>query len=107
MSVNEKIAELLNDESFMNGLDNIHSMEEFREAFSAHGVELTVEEVKELAKSLVIVSKDGELNAEQLENVSGGLNIFKVVSDLWNAAKKGWSYGQKFCDWMYNTFGIV
>lgn len=103
MNKNEKIAELLNDESFMNGLDNIHSMEELCEAFAANGVEITVTEAEELAKNLVVISKNGELDIEQLENVAGG----GIIQDMWSWAKKGWSYGGKFCDWMYKTFGIV
>lgn len=98
-----KIIELLNDEKFINNLESIKTMEEFRNAFAENGVEITVEEAEGLAKNLVAISKNGELNVEQLDDVAGG----GFVQDLWKWGTKGWSYGKKFCDCMYKTFGIV
>lgn len=103
MIESKKITELLNDKGFINNLENIKSMEDFCAAFAQHGVEITVEEAENLAKNLVAIAKDGELNAEQLDTVAGG----GFVQDLYKWGRKGWDYGRNFCDWMYKTFGIV
>lgn len=103
MIESKKITELLNDEGFINNLENIKSMEDFSAAFAQYGVEITVEEAENLAKNLVAIAKDGELNVEQLDDVAGG----GFVQDLWKWGTKGWNYGKKFCDYMYKTFGIV
>lgn len=109
MDENEKIIQLLNDEGFINGLQNIDTMEGLREAFAENGIILTQEEVEELAKTLVCIAKDKEFEAEELDTVVGGgiISTINKIKKLYKWGKKGWEYGEKFCDWMYETFGIV
>lgn len=106
MSREEKIAELLNSENFISKLDSIHSYEELAEEFGNNGVDISADEVEALSKDLVVLSKTGELDLEQLDSVSGGVTVGQTAKLCWTGWKAGWSAGKKFSDWMYNTFGV-
>lgn len=75
----EKLNELLQDETFLTALSQLDSAEAAQKLFADNGLELAVEEVKEVLKSAVALSAD-ELDADALDNVSGGALWIRPVS---------------------------
>jgi len=67
----KKVRELLEDEAFGKKVENLETVEELKEAFKAQGVELTAEEVYDICEA-VTAPKDGEISADQLDQISGG-----------------------------------
>ena len=67
----KKLQTLLGSEDFGKEIENVQSAEELQRAFAAHGVELTVDEVREICVAIT-VRKDGTLDEDALEQVSGG-----------------------------------
>ncbi len=108
MTKEEKIVELLNDPEFMNNLDSLKSMNDLSKAFAENGVELSESDVQQLSNSLVKMNTSSELDAESLDEVSGGagFGLQETISICVGALKLGWKYGGKFCDWVYKTFGV-
>ena len=45
---------------------------EVQAAFAEKGIDLTIEEISTIARTCAALSEDGELDADSLENVSGG-----------------------------------
>lgn len=69
----EKLAELLKDEA---SADEIiaDSAEETQKILQNKGLDFSVDELKELAKSLLSNDDTGEMDEKALERVSGGVN---------------------------------
>lgn len=77
MSVVEKRFEeagvLLEKEEFLGKLSKVENDEACQKLFAEYGVDLSVEDIRLMVKeSANASSENGELSAEQLENVSGG-----------------------------------
>jgi hypothetical protein len=71
-----KISKLFHDEGFQKEAENCKTMEDFQALFTAHGVEISLEETIELISQIAEKKKqqdDGEISEEALENVAGGL----------------------------------
>ena len=66
----EKIIALAKDEQFINSLLTMEDNVEVQKAFAEKGVDLTVEQIDQMAEMLF--GRDGELNEGELEAVSGG-----------------------------------
>lgn len=103
----EKAAELLKDDDFMSKLDTLDGVDELCNAFRENGADLTPEETKMLVGELLSTVGTKELSADQLENVSGGVNVLSGIQTCVKGLTTGWKWGQQFCDWMYKTFGVV
>ena len=67
----EKLEALQNYETFEQELAMVNTPEEMQELFAKHGVELSLEEVRELVASVAKTNSD-ELSVEDLEDVAGG-----------------------------------
>ena len=61
----------LEDEAFVKELVEMENPEEVQAALNAKGAEITVDEVKAIAKSLS-QQAEGELDEDALEDVAGG-----------------------------------
>ena len=70
----EKILALLENEAFRAELEKLGSAEEILAAFKAKGVEVTAEDLQAL------VGGFGELDLDELDNVSGGAVKFLPIS---------------------------
>ena len=64
----EKVSALLQDESFKGKLENAEDLDEVAASFRAEGIQVTAEELA----TAMDQTADGELNEDELENVSGG-----------------------------------
>ena len=70
----------LEDEAFVKELVEMENPEEVQAALNAKGAEITVDEVKAIAKSLS-QQAEGELDEDALEDVAGG-SILGVATQL-------------------------
>ncbi len=70
-------AELMQDEEFMNKFLATQSAEEAVKLFAENGVEITAEELT-AAINAAAEQKEGELEAEELDNVAGGISWVTV-----------------------------
>lgn len=98
----EKLEALQNNEAFALELDKVESPEQMQALLTAHGVELTLDEVCDLVVNSVKMNGD-ELSAEDLENVSGGSWYWDVLKFLGKEVAK-WAI-KKGLDWVYDKFG--
>ena len=67
----EKLGALQNQEGFEQELAQVVTPEDMQKLFAKHGVELTLDEVREVVNQAGAQNKD-ELTAEDLEDVAGG-----------------------------------
>lgn len=63
----ERIMELANDEAFLKKLADVESPEELQKVFAEIGIDATVEEINQ------VMDGEQELDADELDEVSGGL----------------------------------
>ena len=103
MTENEKLNKLkeLNDnQEFIEKMADVTSDAELQALFAAYGVEFTEQEVHDM----VAKAKDGEINADELDQVSGGVVAESVAA--WTiltysaglvakGAKAAWDLGKK------------
>lgn len=78
-----KLEALQNSEAFVQALDNISTPEQMQKLLAMHGVEMTLDEVRDMVASAVKLTND-ELSADDLENVAGGawyIEVGKFVLD--------------------------
>lgn len=71
-----KISELFQNEAFQKEAEGCKTMEDFQVLFTAHGVEISLEETIDLISQIAEKKQQqdgGEISEEDLENVSGGL----------------------------------
>ena len=73
----EKLDELLKNEDFVKELAPTTSIAEAQAVFSAHGLELTADEVKAISQQCAgcikkLEENDGELSEDDLEQIAGG-----------------------------------
>lgn len=71
-----KISELFQSEAFQKEAEGCKTMEDFQVLFTAHGVEISLEETIDLISQIAEKKQQqdgGEISEEDLENVSGGL----------------------------------
>lgn len=90
-----KIKELLESEEFGEEIKDIESVEGFQEAFKAHGVELTLEEVDSILVQAAIASgNEPEISEDELEHVAGGFGALLIVGGCALAYGVGWAVGR-------------
>lgn len=76
----QKIKELMADQSFVEKLLSCEEPEEVQSLFNENEVYLSIEEIKQIGKALEnLEGKDGELTEEDLEAVAGGIAIGIVL----------------------------
>ena len=75
MDVKQKtMNEVFSDEAFVKSLFEMESAEKAQEALKEKGVELSVEELKEIRQALIEqVDENGELSMDALDSVAGGI----------------------------------
>ena len=74
----QKIKEVFADEAFVESLLNMENAEDVCAALAEKDIEVSIADV--VAIRDMLVSKDGELSEEDLENVSGGVVIATVIT---------------------------
>lgn len=80
----DKIKELAKDKAFVEGLLKNQSPEEAKAYLAEHGVEMSLDEVKELGAELYAMSKgESELEESDLAAVAGGAE-FDSTDELTN-----------------------
>lgn len=72
MDIMKKLEGFKNRESFEQELAQVNSAEEMQKLFEKHGVEMSLEEVRELV-ACAAKENEGELTADELEAVAGGV----------------------------------
>lgn len=77
-------------------------VEKAQAQINAEGYDFTVDELKEFAQAVVNVAKknNGELDAESLDNVSGGVLTVATVSCVCAIVKLGAPYAWKAGTWL-------
>ncbi len=78
----EKLSALMQDESFQGKLENAEDLDEVAACFRAEGIQITAEELATAMNR----AGCGELNEDELENVSGGSYMSFL---LWIQTKRG------------------
>lgn len=82
MSENEKMQNLLKDESFVKRIVQM-TPEEVQKEFKAEGIEITVEEIAQAGEYInSIIKNGGELSEEALENVAGGGKVGSFLAGM-------------------------
>ena len=93
-----KIEELLKNEVFVKELLKQETKEDVVTLFKNSGVDITDKEVDELSQSInILLSKEGELNEEALNGISGGAFVGFIIAGvglaiLGKAAQEGMDY---------------
>lgn len=83
------LEKLLSDEDFASTLVAMQSAEEVQVALKGKGLDLSIEEINNLAKALNEASaSDKDLTAEELDSVAGGFGLINIYYDhknkIWN-----------------------
>lgn len=68
----QQFAELISDEEKAKKILS-ESIEETRENLKKHGLDFTVEELKEMSQGAAVSASDDELGADALDDVAGGV----------------------------------
>lgn len=68
----QQFAELISDEEKAKEILS-ESIEETRENLKKHGLDFTVEELKEMSQGAAVSANDDELSADALDDVAGGI----------------------------------
>ena len=89
---NEAFAKLMENEEFVKEMLAQKSEEDVQKLYAANGVELTIEEVREVGKTLNSLDNDGELDTTALDNVAGGL-FGITAATCWAVAKAAIAVG--------------
>lgn len=76
ININEKVRELADNKEFMDRIHETKSIEEYQQLLAEYGVETTVEELKSgIEQMSAKLSENGELTADDLDMVAGGLSV--------------------------------
>ncbi len=78
-----KLRELMADKTFVEGLAQQIQPEDAQAYFAAHGLALSMEEVKEMGRALNMKAKQQrgeELTEDELAEVSGGAGVFATLA---------------------------
>ncbi len=81
--MNEKLNELLKDESVVKELLEQETAEDAQKFLASKGVEISIEDLEEIQKILAAQS-DEEMDDGELENVAGGVSLETVDNKLRN-----------------------
>ena len=71
----EEASKLLENPEFLEKLNAVEDDEQCKKLFADYGVELSSEDIDSMVKESANVSKNGELDVSDLDNVSGGILI--------------------------------
>lgn len=71
----EEASKLLENPEFIEKLNTVETDKECQKLFADYGVQLSEEDIASMVKESAAVSKNGELDASDLDNVSGGILI--------------------------------
>lgn len=82
---NENFTKLMENEAFVKEMLAQKNEEDVQKLYAANGVELTMEDVREVGKILNSIDNDGELDASDLDAVAGGIVI--TGATIWAVAK--------------------
>ena len=76
-----KVEEVMKDQAFVEQLFAAETHEAAQALFAARGVEFTLEEVKQIGAGLKAAAEaNGELSADDLEAVAGGIALTTVAA---------------------------
>lgn len=92
----EKITAVKDSEGFAQELETVESPEALQDLFHKHGVDLTMDEICDMAEKAV-ARKENELSENDLEDVAGG----GAFSDWLVDTVAKW-FVKKGLDWIYS-----
>lgn len=69
----EKLEQLMADEAFVKELLELDTPENVQAFLMGKGIELSIEEIREWGKAIRTALSDDELDADALDNISGGI----------------------------------
>lgn len=105
MTIEEKtvvLERLSTNNDFLQAITNANSKDELQAVFDEFDLEMNREEIDAFVH-MMNASVCDELNAEALDNVSGGVEAVTVLGWMWKGAKavakSAWNLGKKFADW--------
>lgn len=75
MERNERMEAFLNSEAFEKELATTSSPEDLQKVLEKHGITISLEEIQTVISSV----DQGELSAEDLDNVAGGVNFWPLA----------------------------
>jgi len=91
MSSLDMLKDALEDEQFAHSLGSVSTESEFVALLAEKGIELTSEEASACYESFVEgESDDGELDAESLDDVSGGISWRTAIKIARALGKEAW-----------------
>lgn len=82
MKNQEKLVELLKNETFCDSLFGADTLEEAMALLNAEGVSLSEKEMKDLVTGLAAQKKDDVIGENELESVSGGVIVDTIGTVL-------------------------
>ena len=88
---NAKFNQLMENTEFVNEMLSQNNEEEVQALYSKHGVELTIDEVREIGKVLNSFETKEELDDSDLDEVAGGLVL--TAATCWAVAKAAIAVG--------------
>ena len=80
----DKLKEIFSDEEFVAKVFAIETAEEVQNAIKEKGVELTIEQLKEIQNAMLAQENNEEINDKDLEKVAGGFSNLSAVYLLKN-----------------------
>lgn len=96
--MNEKLNELLQDESFIKNLLSLETDEEVQSFLSENGVDFTLSEIAAIKSGVAarLAGDEEELSDDDLENVAGGADIAAIISGICDGIGKIGDYIHKW-----------
>lgn len=97
----KRLEELLNNDTFLNELKTVSSVEAFQKKLKENGLDMTEDEVSQFCEDVLKLTDAQELDEEQLEKVSGGIiplvaGAIIVVGGIAISYAAGWLVGRFF-----------
>lgn len=95
------VEKAMKDEAFAKQLAEADSMEAAQKLFASRGIEFTMDEIKAIAAGLRATESNGELSAEDLEDVAGGVSLGTIaaVAKIVACGVKVVNFIGKRCGW--------
>ena len=108
MTNNEKavlLEKLSENQEFLQAFSAVQSKDELQKVFNNFGLEMTREEIDAFVHMIGNSGSD-ELNVDDLESVSGGVDALTVLGWAWKGikavSKTAWNAGKKLANWESN-----
>ena len=79
-NVVNQVKEAMKDQAFAKQLLEAETVEAAQKVFASRGIEFSLEEVEAIAAGLRATEANGELSAEDLDDVAGGVTLVTILA---------------------------